>query len=1721
MKKLFLSLAILVLPLISQSAFAGLGDFQPPRSGITLDSHPNGTPDIQFNRFTDSVLMSFLLGRCPSVREVCERAHNVSQCSFSQFKNALTPQETSDCFGASHADERDFVKARRIANNGIYENTVSTPLQKGDKVRVAIYVHNNAKQCDYDDTTCLQDNTARNTKTTINWSNPQELKGSVFASNANPNTVNDFVSLRYASNDLALKVLDNSVYRYGATGNDMYSVQPVSTSDTSHSYVLDESVDDWNDYTSGDDFKSSYLHSKVLYVDFEVIDAVRDATITKDSVPPSETTVERNSTIDYTVTIKNTGNAPLKNTVVTDVLDLNLDYVSAVPNDKYTFEHNNGVITVTLKEDFLPNEEIPITFTVKVKNSTPSGYIIKNKATLKADDLPEKMSPEVIHPVAEGEISVEKNVFTDFDSNEPLTGPLTLGDIFVYRVTVSNKTALDVFGKIMLDDPLPAEVEFVELDPDNSPQGTFDNGTVSFVFGQENEVSLPANTEKSFQFKVKVISIPNTTETGQGDGDCKIQGIQTGILNEVLLNRNYTKVDDDDVCVEVVSLDSVKKAYDKNFGAEITKIGLGETYGYEIAITNNNTTDLTADFVVTDKLPAELDFVNFANHASDDGHNYNVTNTGPDANRVATFTFSELKANDTIRLRMLVKAREIPTNGQIGNVCNNPLRYNNLAWVKVFKTGQPQNNDNKIYQEDLCHPLIPETKEEILLNKSVFIDYNENPIPGPLSIGDEFVYQISVKNNGTQDVTGVITLVDNLPPEVEFVEFDSNNSPQGVHDNRVVTIEFGQVGQPSLPAGETKKFQFKVKVIAFPDDSIFIYNKQCTGHERGKITNEVRLSRDFVFEDDACVVVKVKKPTIVKKAFNTDYTEEKTELSIGETYAYELQIINPNDGDIAKPFTIKDTLPNEVSFLGFDPHVSEQGHTYDVTTQQVNDQQLMWTFHTLKGNDTLKLRMRVKLNAYPQTSPNHSKCPGTQPGIVKNRGWLIVYGEDNQTVVHSEDVCNALPVPGSYTMDKQAFNLEGNEIPDNETLQYGQEYNYKITVVNTGSQNLTNLIVTDELPPEVSFKTFVDPTNGTYNNQTHTLTYEPRGLAVGQTHTFTFTVEVKAKTEIPSATTIINNATADVTELDPIHDNTTHKLPNTGCTNPNGCGGGGGSPPTTPTIGRCNVHPNGALSCQKVTPVKTSPGYQEVYIDCLKAKTGTTTELAAKQQATRDQQDLCVEAWAVDLGYRSCDPDSTHLTTPSIADQCDTPLIPEEPGTCNVNLSASIKKSVWDDAKGTSGEWDDEKTCVPQGTTTKYKVEVYVPKPTDIASLSDATVSIDDFTIPYTSGWTWNRRAVSNVQLDTGVATHTLTVNNIQWDGKPTGGMRLSHDLTSAERSRLARSGMTFTFTYDVDTTLAVDADICQLDNVAKANLTTRGIASDGSSVNAIQGIGHDACEKITVGNISTLGDKARVCIARPFIQARGGSNIGVNLSTDKEKVFGSDFEAELKNLNPNLLIPSLKPNNLNTGGSSSELLTTDKNAYGGTALVNFDGLDAVVSRGDQDKYFAQLKLNALSGQTLPFGTKTGLKSQVDDTYFVSGGLTLSGTSPINTPTTVVIESGDLIISRDFINNGTGTVAFIVRNGDIYIHKDVEQLDGIFLSDGGKIIGEGGDSDIQLQVNGGLMGNARDLLEKRIYIGTNPVQTLEPAVIVRFDLRLLDSTPPGLELFFGQNWTEQ
>lgn len=346
--------------------------------------------------------------------------------------------------------------------------------------------------------------------------------------------------------------------------------------------------------------------------------------------------------------------------------------------------------------------------------------------------------------------------------------------------------------------------------------------------------------------------------------------------------------------------------------------------------------------------------------------------------------------------------------------------------------------------------------------------------PNQVSVGDQFEYTIFVTNKSEFPLTNVV-VTDVLPPEVSFV---SVTSSQGFsfESGGVVTADLGDLF-PGTTAIVT------ITVVA---------------NQSGTILNTAMVTSNETEPSSATtetIVEELPPPVLmIQKESRPDIVE------VGEVFDYVITISNIGLSD-AHDVVLTDELPFEVDILNV---FSPQG-SCSITNNIVT-----CFLGTLPPGETTTTIITV----VPKI-----------PGIIKNIATVSSFETGPETTTTETIVNPGIP------------NLFIDKFSTPNPVGVGEKLTYQINIFNQGPSFAENVIVTDDLPPNVILVDINSP-HGNCSFSGNIVSCDLGTLAPGEFTTITLTV-------IPTTVgTIFNVATVTAEGGAPIStENVTDVLP--------------------------------------------------------------------------------------------------------------------------------------------------------------------------------------------------------------------------------------------------------------------------------------------------------------------------------------------------------------------------------------------------------------------------------------------------------------------------------------------------------------------------------------------------------------------------------------------------
>lgn len=242
----------------------------------------------------------------------------------------------------------------------------------------------------------------------------------------------------------------------------------------------------------------------------------------------------------YTVKVENTGSAPARNVVVTDVLPAGASYTpgSATAEPTAGFGEDSvspgpgaGQTTVvwTIAE-LAPSASVEITAPVDVAADVADGTTLVNTASAVSDELPD--------PV-EDEGSLEASTGADMAITKSGDATYTAGTEFTWQLRVQNLGPSDA-QNVVVTDPLPAGTSFVAADPPCTAAGGEVRcalGTVAAGFDETYDLAVAVAPDTTAAPLDNTATVETTTTDEEPDNDESTDGPGPSPLADVWIAK--------------------------------------------------------------------------------------------------------------------------------------------------------------------------------------------------------------------------------------------------------------------------------------------------------------------------------------------------------------------------------------------------------------------------------------------------------------------------------------------------------------------------------------------------------------------------------------------------------------------------------------------------------------------------------------------------------------------------------------------------------------------------------------------------------------------------------------------------------------------------------------------------------------------------------------------------------------------------------------------------------------------------------------------------------------------------------------------------------------------------------------------------------------------------------------------------------------------------------
>lgn len=664
--------------------------------------------------------------------------------------------------------------------------------------------------------------------------------------------------------------------------------------------------------------------------------------------------VKAGDRITYDITYANYDTVPAT-VIITDPLNAGVNFVSATDGGTY----NSATHTVTWTLSGVPGASSGIVSLV-VRVNLNAVVKIDDYAIVQVGDNEPRITNTVENPVIP-EKHVSGNSEAGIDGEA-----VQVGDQITYDITYANYD--ETAATVVITDVLPAGVDFVSA----TSGSLYDIATHTVTW---TLTGVPGGAGGTVSVVVRVnqyaiVAIEDYATVRVGDNEPRITNT---VENPVIVPPGKT-----------VSGSS-------EAGEDGGPVKAGDRITYDITYMNDG--EVAATVIISDRLPAGVDFVS----ATNNGMYNNATHT-------VTWTLADVPGG---------------TGGTVSVV----VRVNLSAVVMIENDATVQVGDNEPQVTNRVeNPVITLPEKEVSQGSEAGRD------GGAVGVGDQVTYNITYLNHEAAAATVIIT--DRLPAGMDFVSATND----GIYDMGTHTVTWTLTGVP--------------------------------GGAGGAVSVAVRVNRNavMIIENHATVQVGDNEPLITNSVVNPVITFPEKKVSdnseagrnggavtVGDLITYD--IIYTNFETTAATIVITDRLPTGTDFVS-----ATSGGIYDSATHTV-----IWTLTGVFGSVSGMVSLVVRVN---------------QSTAVTVENYATVRVGDNEPLITNR-VENPVTIPPEK---KVSDSSEAGR--DGSVVTMGDQITYDIIYTNFETTAAT-VVIADRLPDGVDF---VAATNGgMYNNATHTV----------------------------------------------------------------------------------------------------------------------------------------------------------------------------------------------------------------------------------------------------------------------------------------------------------------------------------------------------------------------------------------------------------------------------------------------------------------------------------------------------------------------------------------------------------------------------------------------------------------------------------------------------------
>lgn len=303
------------------------------------------------------------------------------------------------------------------------------------------------------------------------------------------------------------------------------------------------------------------------------------------------------------------------------------------------------------------------------------------------------------------------------------------------------------------------------------------------------------------------------------------------------------------------------------------------------------------------------------------------------------------------------------------------------------------------------------------------------------SVGQEISFVITVNNKGQDTATGV-SVRDVLPVGLEYI---SSSTTAGQYTSSTGIWELGSI---SVGGNVTLTINAKATTANELTNTAEVFASDQWDPNSTPANNDP--SED---DQDSQTIGATQIDLSVSK------TVDNATPNLNDTVTFTVDVANAGPSD-ASGVEVQDILPSGLAFVGFTASTG----TYISSTGQ-------WVVGLIPSQESKQLRIQARVTDVA-AMVNMAQVTKADQEDVDSTPGNGSEGEDDQS---------------SVAITPQQADLELSKAVDNDRANVGQEVVFTIVVSNQGPNAATNVIVTDQLPDGITFRSGQTPQGSSYN----------------------------------------------------------------------------------------------------------------------------------------------------------------------------------------------------------------------------------------------------------------------------------------------------------------------------------------------------------------------------------------------------------------------------------------------------------------------------------------------------------------------------------------------------------------------------------------------------------------------------------------------------------------